>query len=898
VTQEAIGRELPTGTVSFVFTDIEGSTRLLQAAGESYGELLSTHRTLILDAATAHGGRLIGTEGDALFLAFDRAAAAIEAAAEAQRALDRYAWPADRTVRVRMGIHTGQVVLIGSEYVGLPLHTAARIAAAGHGGQVLVSEATRVLAADELPEGLALRDLGQHRLKDLAQAERLYELEIVGLDRSFPPPRTLDVRPNNLPIQLTTFIGRDELAEARRLLERTRLLTLTGPGGTGKTRLALQLAAELSDTFPDGVFFVPLETITSPELIPSAILEALGIAAGSGPPLDRLVDYLRARRALLVLDNFEQVVIGGEIVARLLREAPEIKAIVTSRIVLRTSGEQEYVVPPLRLPKSGSISTAEAAAGVEAVRLFVERAMASQPSFALTDANAAAVADIVTRLDGLPLAIELAAARVKILPVDVLRNRLDDRLSVLTGGARDLPGRQQTLRGAIDWSYDLLDDADRRLFARFAVFAGGACLSQAEEVCGPASELEQEVLDGLASLAEKSLLRPVPGSETEPRFAMLATIREYALQRLEVSDDAELLRRRHADAFVALAEGSAADLTGPTGGRLLNRLELDHDNFRAAIDWAIQRDEAGSALRLLAALWRFWQIRGHLFEGQELAARILALPSAAEQPAAVRARALGAAGSIAYWRGDAPEIKRLYTEALEAARASNDRSVLAEALYNHAFAANNAAWVHDAVFEADEESIAEALEIYRSLGDERGIAGTSWALGLPAITRRDWDAARRYIGDSLAAYRAAGDSFGEGWALFEQSLIESGSGDLEAAEANVRAAMAIFAASADLSAIVFLLYASYDIARRKGDMERGLRLAAAADALRERTGTDLAIVGPWPELVAPAKPTEDPALIQAWDDGSRLTPEEAIAYALSGTLPDTGFAGADARRHE
>ncbi|HEY8871104.1 MAG TPA: hypothetical protein VIM30_17175 [Candidatus Limnocylindrales bacterium] len=443
-----------------------------------------------------------------------------------------------------MGIHTGDAAVVGGDYVGLPLHQVARITAAGHGGQVVLSEATHALVSRSLPDGISIHDLGVHRLRDLAAPEHLYELVIAGLERSFPVLRTLDAHPNNLPVQLTSFVGREEVDQARELLAGSRLLTLTGPGGTGKTRLALQLAAEMLDDFPDGVYFVPLDAVFDPELIPSAIVGAIGLEPGSPPPLTKLTEYLRDKRLLLLLDNFEQIVAGAAIVSRLLEAAPSVKALVTSRIVLRISGEQEFPVPPLDVPEVRPETTSEAIAQSAAVRLFVERAMASKPSFVLTDENAAAIADVVVRLDGLPLAIELAAARVRILPVEALRSRLGERLALLVGGSRDRPERQQTLRGAIDWSYDLLDAPDRRLFERDSVFAGGVCLSQAEEVCGPPSELGRDVLDGLSSLVDASLIRPSPESETEPRFAMLATIRDYALGRLDSSGEAESIGRR------------------------------------------------------------------------------------------------------------------------------------------------------------------------------------------------------------------------------------------------------------------------------------------------------------------------------------------------------------------
>jgi class 3 adenylate cyclase len=491
--------ELPTGTVTFLFTDIEGSTRLLTEAGSDYRTLLEEHRSLIRDAVARADGTVFGTEGDAVFAVFPRADAALGAAADLQHALLEHPWPGGRQVRVRAGIHSGEVTLADGDYVGLPIHEVARISAAAHGGQVIVSPTTRELASQSLPGEIELRDLGEHRLKDVAQPIRLYQLIAEGLPDRFPPPRTLAARSDSLPPQLNSFIGRGELDEAKRLVHRSRLLTLTGPGGTGKTRLALELARELSDEYADGVSFVPLDAVRDPELVPSAITTALGLAEGSptaGGPMARLVDHLRDRSMILVLDNFEQVVEGAPAVADLLRGAERTKIIATSRIPLRIAGEQEFPVPPLGLPQSAGTG-AEQAMRSEAVQLFIDRATAVRPDFRLSDENAAAVIDIVRRLDGLPLAIELAAARLRVLSVDALRERLSKRLAVLTGGARDLPLRQQTLRGTVEWSYELLDQADRDLFERFGVFASAACLVEAEPVCGPPDELGEEVLDGL-----------------------------------------------------------------------------------------------------------------------------------------------------------------------------------------------------------------------------------------------------------------------------------------------------------------------------------------------------------------------------------------------------------------
>jgi predicted ATPase/class 3 adenylate cyclase len=877
-------RPLPTGTVTFLFTDIEGSTRLLQELGDGYSQVLSDHRAVLDEAIGRNGGSVIGTEGDAVFSAFPDAPSAVTAAVEAQRALAAHEWPGGGAIKVRMGVHAGVVTLVGSDYVGLTLHQVARITAAGHGGQVVLSDAARALAGAGLPAGVELRDLGEHRLRDLTQPERLYQAVIPGLPSSFPPLRTLDARPNNLPVQPTTFVGRNEIETARRLLAGTRLLTLTGPGGTGKTRLALQLAAELLDEFRDGVFFVALDTVTDPSLVPSTIDHALGVEVGNSPPLDRLIEHFRDRQTLLVLDNFEQVVAAGPAIAHLMREAAGLKVLATSRTQLRIYGEQEFSVPPLGLPRTGARIRADEAMDSEAVRLFVERGLAANPAFQLTDENATAVAEIVTRLDGLPLAIELAAARLRILPVETLRTRLDKRLAILTGGPRDLPARQQTLRGAIDWSHDLLDQPDRRLFERFAVFSGGACLSQAEGVCGPASEVGREILDGLASLAEQSLVRGVPPSESEPRFAMLATIREYAIEQMDTAGEANMLRRRHAETYLAIAEGAGGYLTGKEAGRWLDRLALDHDNLRAAFDWSIEEARAEIALRLVSALWRFWQIRGHLFEATERAARALRMDGVSELPPLIRSRALGAAGSIAYWRGDIPVTHAHYAAALAAARESEDRRALAEALYNFGFAPVPDATDGTTIYTAGRPYLEEALALYRELGDERGIAGALWALAIAEGVMNQFDAARAHFEESLALSRKLGDEFGVGWANHMLGAFEVNLGRPDLALPFLSEALETFSRSHDLSGILILLLDFALQANAKGETERGWRLAGAASALQASTGLDLVNVpiGEWSWEI-PKLPEDDPAAVQAWRAGQEMSVDDAVALALGGT---------------
>src|SRR5437764_406183 len=526
------GRGLPAGTLTFLFTDIEGSTKLQTELGtDRYQDVLETH-TRILRDAFKDGGVEIRVEGDALFVVFPVAAKAVRATAAAQRALAATSFPHGATVRVRMGMHTGEgrpaTLDAGADYVGIDVNRAARVAAAGHGGQVLITDATATLTRADLGDGLSLRDLGEFRLKDLVNPEHLYQLVISGCTPDFPPLRTLDRTATFLPAQPSSFIGRErEIAEGQRLLEKSRLVTLTGPGGTGKTRLSLRIAEESAAAFGDGTFFVPLAPITDPELVPSTIAQTLGVqVSGSEMPLSRVLDHIKGKRMLLVLDNFEQILPAAPVVGQLLGASPALKVIASSRAPLRIAGEQEFPVPPLDLPDPERLPALEVLAQSDAVRLFVERAMAVRPDFRVTADNAAPIAEIVYRLDGLPLAIELAAARVKVLTPQAMLPKLRQGLDVLASTARDLPERQRTLNGAIAWSWDLLNDSEKRLFGRLAVFVAGAMLPEIEAVSGDA-----EVLDVLSALVEQSLVRQSE-VEGEPRFRMLVTIREYALVRL------------------------------------------------------------------------------------------------------------------------------------------------------------------------------------------------------------------------------------------------------------------------------------------------------------------------------------------------------------------------------
>src|SRR5829696_5546433 len=535
------------------------------------------------------------------------------------------------------------------------------------GGQVLLSLPTQQLVRDQLPARTSLRDLGEYRLKDLFRPERVFQLLAPELPADFPLLRTLDAYRNNLPLQPTPLVGREkEVSEVCDLLrgEATRLLTLTGPGGTGKTRLALQAAADLLDEFSDGTFFVQLATLTEAELFISAVAETLGVKETGELPLgESLEDYLDQRQLLLVLDNFEQVLGAEPTVTELLTAAPGLKVLATSRTPLRLYGEKEYAVPPLSVPDVRHLPDLKTLSQYEAVRLFIERAKSAKVDFEVTDESAPAVAEICVRLDGLPLAIELAAARIKMLPPKAMLKRLGSRLKLLTGGARDLPERQRTLRATIEWSHALLDEGERVLFGRLAVFSGGRTLEAIEAICDAEGDLPVEAFDGLSSLLAKNLIRQEEGPGGEPRFVMLETVHEYAREKLGESSEAEEIKRVHAQYFLTLAEEADPELRGQDQLEWLERLEAEHDNMRAALSWALGCKEAEVALRLGGALWWFWWMRGYYSEGRRWLPEALAMDGRGSPE--VRAMALAGAGALAEEQGDYDRAQEACQEGLE-----------------------------------------------------------------------------------------------------------------------------------------------------------------------------------------------------------------------------------------
>lgn len=883
-------RTLPTGTVTFLVTDVEGSTRLLLALGTGFGEVIDAHHALLRKAVADGGGVTVSTAGDSVFAVFPSARRAVEAAVTAQRALAAHPWPAGHAVRVRMGLHTGEAMLGGDDYVGLDVHRTARIGAAAHGGQVLLSAATSALVAGALPAGVDLLDLGQHRLKDLAHPEQLHQLVVDGLPAQFPPVRSAGGRAVLLPLPRTDFVPRPEVQTVLELLGRTRLLTLTGPGGTGKTRLAIEAALRSADQYPDGVAFVDLAPVPHPDLVASAIVGTLGLEPGTASPLERLDAHLHERRMLLVLDNFEQVRDAAGVVSSLLAASPGLRVLVTSRAPLRLTGEQDLPVPPLGLPDldGGAANRAEAGTrrpidserllAAPAVRLFVDRAAAVRPTFALNADNAGAVAEIVRRLDGLPLAVELAAARTRLLPVQALAERLrgHDGLSALGTGARDLPERQRTLQAAIAWSHDLLDDAERRAFRRLAAFSGGAGLTELERVL---DDPGADPLTAVEGLVEHSLLRQddVAG---EPRFSMLATIREFAAERLAESGEGSDVARRHVEAYLALAEAAAPHLTGWDQRAWMDRLDREHDNLRAALDWAIDAGETGLAQRLATALWRFWQIGGWLDEGAARIERVLALPW---DDAALRAATLEAAGGVDWWRGDLAASRTAYQDALELVVVRDDLAATANARYNLGL---TLAYSGDVV--AAHEQLQLALEQARSAGDRRIEAWAVWGLADVATAEGRFGDAFVHAEDALARFRELDDPFGIGWSCFMSAGggLPAGHGGL-ARERTVEA-LRLFSGFRDLSALVLLLWGMSAIEAQDGRPDRALRLAGASRGLKARTGARLVDVNEALyeafEVLPPLRRATDmlgeTRAAQLIAEGAAFSTDEAVAYAL------------------
>jgi predicted ATPase/class 3 adenylate cyclase len=826
-------RELPIGTVTLLFTDIEGSTRLLHELGERYAEVLAEHRRVLRDAFSRQGGVEVDTQGDAFFVAFARASDAVAAAGEAQKAL------AGGPVRVRIGVHTGEPVVTEEGYVGTDVHRAARIMGAGHGGQVLLSESTRQL----LDETVELRELGDHRLKDLTAAQRLYQLG----DMDFPPLRTL--YRTNLPIQPSPLVGRErELEEAGTLIREHRLLTLIGPGGSGKTRLALQLAAEAIEHFPDGVFWVPLQALRDPALVERAI----GTSVGAD---DGLIEYVANKRLLVLLDNFEQIVEAAPAVSSLLAGTPNTKILVTSREPLQVESEHRYPVEPL--PED------------DATVLFVERASAVAPGFRPTSA----VGEICRRVDGLPLAIELAAARVALLDPEELLVRLERRLPLLESRSRDAPARQRTLRATIEWSYDLLERDEQELFRSLAAFRGSFTLEAAEAVCNAD-------LDGVESLVVKNLARRWGSG----RRGMLDTIREYAVELLDESPDADAIRQRHAEHFLSVAD--SANLNAGKlrpGGQRLDLALAEHDNFRGALAWATRNGEIELGLEMASALEQLW-VADDPAEGVRWFEGLLEHSETANVATDVRAHALRAYGSSAHISGDPDLAERLCEQSLALFDELGDEEGRAVLLHRLGITA-----MHRGELERARSLVDESHRIHERTDDLWGQAQTVGTLG--AIERDTGNERRAFelIERSAELARGVGVPWWEGGMLAELACLSLNGGRLDEAEKHAQASLELAEKLRDRSGRVFGVGVLAGVAAERGECERAGLLWGAIEHDDAH-----APLGGWrrhrAECEALVRGAGGAEFERGYADGRDLTLDDAVLIALGRDIEATAAA--------
>lgn len=814
-----------------LFSDIEGSTALLGRLGNLYGEALSAQRAVMRSAIAEWRGHEMGTEGDSFFVVFESAADAVGCCVAAQRALGEHDWPGGVAVRVRMGLHAGEPSRHDDGYIGIDVHRAARIAAAAHGGQVVMSQVTWQLAQPRLPAGLSVRDLGLHRFKDINELERIYQLAGPGLAERFPPLKSLGA-PTSLPVPPTPLVGREsDLEHLRALLGRpgVRLVTLTGTGGVGKTRLAVDAAASLNGAFPEGIYFIALAAARDEEVMWKAIANSLDVT-GDGPDAEVVTGYLRDRRALLVLDNLEQLYGAASVVAALLAAAPQLVVLATSRRPLHVPGEHEQPVPPLAIPGGGG--AAEVAA-CGAAMLFAQQARMVRPGFVITENNAADIAAICARLDGLPLAIELAASWVKLLSPKALRGRLGQRLAFAAADA-GRPQRQQTLRDTIAWSHELLSPALAGVFRRLGVFAGGCGLDALAAVAVDDAGTGADPLELAASLHDLSLITVTEGADGEPRVGMLQTIQDYALERLAEAGELEETRRRHAAYYAGFAEDTSEQLYGPLQLAALDRLEAEHGNLRAALAWSLDAAAASEertavGRRLAGALTKFWYQHGHITEGRRWLERAVELTADdAGEPLARLAHGLGI---LLIQLGELDAAIGLFERSLAIWRELGDRDQQARELNTLGITR-----YHRGELDAARSVLLEAISIARQLGSDPRLATALTNLGQVEGNAGNYDRATQLLHEALALDHKQGDLQGE--AVDQQSLAEIGlrTGQIQQARAQLAGMLGYATGSGDTEFLAYTLELAACIAAAGGDGPQAARLTGAADGLRQQLG--------------------------------------------------------------
>ena len=801
---------LPTGTLTFLFTDVQGSTQLWEQSPTAMRLALARHDEIAAAIIDAHDGLLVKSrgEGDSLFAVFARATDAAQAALALQTAFAAEPWPVETPLSVRMALHTGEVQLRDGDYYGPAINRCARLRALGHGGQTLLSLTTEELVRDSLPPEACLRDLGEQRLRDLSRPERVFQLTPTGLPDTFPPLKSLDVLPNNLSRQLTSFVGREgEMAQVKKLLAATCLLTLTGAGGSGKSRLSVQVAADLLEDFPDGIWLAELAPLSDPALVPQAVATAASIREEPGKPVTAtLTATWKDKRLLLILDNCEHLIDAcAELVNTLLRACPHVTVLATSREPLNIAGETTWRVPTLSLPSTKPpLPAFETLNQYEAVRLFVDRAVSVLPAFAVTSQNAPAVAQICSRLDGIPLAIELAAARVKVLPPEQIAARLDDQFRLLTGGSRTALPRQQTLRATIDWSYDPLTDAEKTLLRRLSVFAGGWTLAAAEAVCADEALEAWEVLDVLSHLVDRSLVVVDEGRE---RYHLLETIRQYAQEKLAEAGETDALRCAHALYFTGFAEEAEPHLIGPEQVEWLALLDADYGNVRVALAWAVETPEGVEpGLRLAAALLKYIHIRSYEREGYDWLLKLL--PRSQTMPAFLRARAFYSASSLAGAAGQRDKGAGFAQESLVLAREAGEVGLLATALDSAS------GWIAADDVSAKRAMLEEGLALRRGSGDTLGAA---WSLFNLACLERDHGslpAAAQFYQESLSLGRQVGDRHNVSLNLITLARVSHLMGEPETERAYLEEALPLmreFNVAESLRTILLTLGLNYDL---------------------------------------------------------------------------------------
>ena len=820
---------LPSGTVTFLFTDIEGSTKLAQQYPDSWEALRERHHAILQASMDAHNGYVFQIIGDAFCVAFHTASDGLSAAIEAQRKLVREDW-GESPIKVRMGLHTGSAELHEHDYRGyLTMAKVQRVMSVAYGGQFLLSNASFELVRGELPQHVSLVDIGEHRLKGILNPEHLWQVNAPDLTQDFPPLQSLNSISNNLPIQLTSFVGREkEIAEVRQKLKAHRLVTLIGSGGTGKTRLSLQVAAEVLESFKHGVWFVELAPLTDPELIPQSILSTIGLSETAGKaPVEILKEYLHEKTSLIVLDNCEHLIEASAKVANvLLNAAPELKILASSREVLGVHGEAAYPVPSLSLPDLKHLPAIEQLSQYEAVRLFIDRALLVQPHFAVTNENAPAVAQICHRLGGIPLAIELAAARLRILSAEQIASRLDDRFRLLTGGARTSLPRQQTLRAMIDWSYDLLAENEKLLFHRLAVFAGGWSLELAEQICSDDKLNSFDILDMLGHLVDKSLVA-VDEDKTGTRYHILETVRQYAREKLFETDENIAIRNKHRDVYLAFLEENESEIVRPQQRKWQNIFETEIDNFRAAFTWSLEHKDAELALRFCTGLGNFWGKNNHVTEAALTSKQALALVNENDN---LKETFWYASTLLAYvvftanveWKAFSdPSFLPLFEQAHNLFSSLNIYTTTGPVLAS--------SWLASAYIDLNELSLAEKylFELYekvRAADYPWGIAWTKKEMARLSLSKGDVTSWLRLLQEALGLFTELGDE----WVaknisetlVWQKYLI---SGEFEEAERLIRQSILLYEKDDEQYRIARCYRTLGNIAVEKGEYEAARR---------------------------------------------------------------------------